>query len=148
MTDETDRPPPPTTAARPSLAAADFAGDSAQPSPSASPLRAYVDRVRGGDMGALPGHRSAWSSCSSSSASLRPDTFTSDAQHRQPARAGLGSISVLAMGLVPVLLLGEIDLSAGVAGGVGGRRSRPSLIVDHGQRLGRRRPRRHGRRRA
>ena len=30
-----------------------------------------------------------------------------------------GSICVLAMGLVFVLLLGEIDLSAGVAGGAG-----------------------------
>ena len=45
------------------------------------------------------------------------DTFPSPLQHRQPARSRPCSISVLAMGLVFVLLLGEIDLSAGVAGG-------------------------------
>ena len=36
------------------------------------------------------------------------------------------------MGLVFVLLLGEIDLSAGVAGGIGAMAT-GLLIVDHGQ---------------
>ena len=43
-----------------------------------------------------------------------------------------GSICVLAMGLVFVLLLGEIDLSAGVAGGVSADHHRALSIIDHG----------------
>ena len=43
-----------------------------------------------------------------------------------------GPICVLALALVPVLLLGEIDLSAGVAGSTGAMAT-GLLIVDHGQ---------------
>ena len=56
-------------------------------------------------------------------------------------------ICVLAMGLVLVLLLGEIDLSAGVAGGAGATITAPAASIDHGWTLVGRRARRPGRRR-
>ena len=49
--------------------------------------------------------------------SLRPETFTSNLNIAN-LLVQASAISVLAMGLVPVLLLGEIDLSAGVTGGM------------------------------
>ena len=111
MTDETKTP----TSASPSLAASDFSGDSANLTLGES-LRAYVDRVRGGDMGALPAIGGLVVLFIVFS-SLRPDTFTG-ALNVANLLVQASSISILAMGLIPVLLLGDIDLSAGVAGGL------------------------------
>ena len=78
-------------------------------------VRSYLERVRGGDMGALPAVFGLIVLCAVFTA-LRPafltpiniaNLFTQGAQ-----------ITVIAMGLVFVLLLGEIDLSAGFASGV------------------------------
>jgi D-xylose transport system permease protein len=80
-----------------------------------SGMRRYLERVRGGDMGALPAVFGLVVLCVVF-ASLRPafltpinfaNLFTQGAQ-----------ITVIAMGLVFVLLIGEIDLSAGFASGV------------------------------
>ncbi len=109
MTDETKTP------ASPSLAASDFANDSANLTLSES-LRAYVERVRGGDMGALPAIGGLVVLFIVFS-SLRPETFTG-ALNIANLLVQASSISILAMGLIPVLLLGDIDLSAGVAGGL------------------------------
>jgi D-xylose transport system permease protein len=92
-----------------------FANDAASASLGES-FRAYVDRVRGGDMGALPAVLGLVVLFIVFS-SLRPDTFTSSLNIAN-LLVQASSISILAMGLVPVLLLGEIDLSAGVAGGL------------------------------
>src|SRR3978361_1844429 len=79
-------------------------------------LQAYVNRVRGGDLGALPAVAGIIV-LSALFSILRPDTF--------PTPLNLTTlfvqavpISLLAMGLVFILLLGEIDLSAGVVSGV------------------------------
>ncbi len=106
----------PTTAPdQQSLATADFANDAASLSLGES-FRAYRDRLRGGDMGALPAALGLIVLFIVFSA-LRPDSFTSPLNLAN-LMTQASAISVLAMGLVPVLLLGEIDLSAGVAGGV------------------------------
>ncbi|MET0997788.1 MAG: ABC transporter permease [Marmoricola sp.] len=97
------------------LAAADFADDRSSMSLAES-ARAYKDRVRGGDMGALPAVLGLVVLFAVFS-SLRPETFTSNLNIAN-LLVQASAISILAMGLVPVLLLGEIDLSAGVTGGV------------------------------
>jgi D-xylose transport system permease protein len=77
--------------------------------------RAYVTRVRGGDVGALPAVAGLIVLVIVFSA-LRPSTFTDAFNFANLIEQG-APIIVLAMGLVFVLLLGEIDLSAGVAAG-------------------------------
>ena len=104
-----------TGATAPSLAAADFANDQASASLGDS-FRAYRDRLRGGDMGALPAVLGLVALFIVFSA-LRPDSFTG-ALNIANLMTQASAISVLAMGLIPVLLLGEIDLSAGVTGGM------------------------------
>jgi D-xylose transport system permease protein len=99
----------------PTLAATDFANDQASASLGES-FKAYRDRLRGGDMGALPAVLGLVVLFIVFSA-LRPDTFTSNLNIAN-LFVQASAISVLAMGLVPVLLLGEIDLSAGVTGGM------------------------------
>ena len=99
----------------PSLAAADFANDAASASLGDS-FKAYADRVRGGDMGALPAVLGLVALFIVFSI-LRPDTFTSNLNIAN-LLVQASAISVLAMGLIPVLLLGDIDLSAGVTGGM------------------------------
>ncbi|MET0952225.1 MAG: ABC transporter permease [Aeromicrobium sp.] len=78
-------------------------------------VSAYVAKVRGGDVGSLPAVLGLVVLVVVFSA-LRPDTFTTPLN-----LAGLigqsAGVMVLAMGLVFVLLLGEIDLSAGYTGG-------------------------------
>ena len=98
-----------------SLAAADFANDAASASLKDS-FHAYVERVRGGDMGALPAVLGLVVLFIVFSA-LRPDSFTSTLNIANLLTQA-AAISVLAMGLVPVLLVAEIDLSAGVTGGM------------------------------
>ncbi|MGQ7297086.1 sugar ABC transporter permease [Quadrisphaera sp. KR29] len=78
-------------------------------------LRAYGQRLRGGDIGALPAVLGLLLLFVLFSA-LRPETFPT-AINMANLMVQASSIIVLAMGLTFVLLLGDIDLSAGVAGG-------------------------------
>ncbi|WP_028645256.1 sugar ABC transporter permease [Nocardioides sp. URHA0020] len=77
---------------------------------------AYLAKIRGGDVGSLPAVLGLVVLVVAFSL-LRPDTFTTPLN-----LAGLigqsAGVMVLAMGLIFVLLLGEIDLSAGYTGGV------------------------------
>jgi len=78
-------------------------------------LRAYGARLRGGDIGSLPAVLGLIVLFLLFSG-LRPDTFPT-AGNIANLLVQASSIIVLAMGLTFVLLLGDIDLSAGVAGG-------------------------------
>jgi ABC-type xylose transport system permease subunit len=78
--------------------------------------RAYVDRVRGGDLGALPAVLGIVV-LGLLFFALRPETFLTPRNMANLADQA-APIIILAMGLVFVLLLGEIDLSAGVVSGV------------------------------
>src|ERR1700710_1358068 len=79
-------------------------------------VRGYVNRVRGGDLGAIPAVAGIVALFILFTA-LRPGTFPS-ALNLTNLLVQAVPISLLAMGLVFVLLLGEIDLSAGVVSGV------------------------------
>ncbi|MDH2424263.1 ABC transporter permease [Sphaerisporangium sp. TRM90804] len=89
----------------------------AAPAPSSigGNVRGYWDRVRGGDMGALPAVLGLVVLCSVFAA-LRP-AFLTSINFANLFTQG-AAIAVIAMGLVFVLLIGEIDLSAGYASGV------------------------------
>lgn len=76
----------------------------------------YLRRVRSGELGALPAILGLIS-LGVLFAALRPETFLSPINLANLLVQAL-PIIILAMGLVFVLLLGEIDLSAGVTGGV------------------------------
>jgi D-xylose transport system permease protein len=78
-------------------------------------VRSYATRVRGGDVGALPAVLGLVVLVIVFSA-LRPGTFTNAYNFANLIIQGAPVITI-AMGLVFVLLLGEIDLSAGVTGG-------------------------------
>ncbi|WP_030543336.1 sugar ABC transporter permease [Streptomyces albus] len=90
-----------------------------QPPPAAPGLRTtvrdYAARLRGGDLGAFPAVLGLVVLCLVF-AILRP-VFLSNLNFANLLTQGAGSIAI-AMGLVFVLLLGEIDLSAGFASGV------------------------------
>jgi D-xylose transport system permease protein len=88
-----------------------------QPSLSES-FREYVARVRGGDVGPLPAILGLLVLVIVFSA-LRPDTFTNSFNFANLLIQS-AAVSVIAMGLVFVLLIGEIDLSAGYTAGVAG----------------------------
>ncbi len=92
-----------------------FASDLTQSTTLGESVRGYLIRVRGGDMGALP-------SVLGLVVLFAVFGFANDRFLSNLNMANLisqaGSIIILAMALVPVLLLGDIDLSAGVAGGV------------------------------
>jgi D-xylose transport system permease protein len=77
---------------------------------------AYVARVRGGDVGSLPAILGLVALVIVFSV-LRPETFTTKLNFANLIGQSAG-VMVIAMGLVFVLLLGEIDLAAGVTGGV------------------------------
>ncbi|MDA0635079.1 ABC transporter permease [Nonomuraea sp. MCN248] len=77
--------------------------------------RAYLERVRGGDMGAMPAVLGLIVLCTVF-AIARP-SFLSAINFANLFTQG-AAITVIAMGLVFVLLIGEIDLSAGFASGV------------------------------
>ena len=79
-------------------------------------VRGYVNRVRGGDLGALPAVAGIVVLAILFTV-LRPDTFPTPLNITNLLVQAV-PISLLAMGLVFVLLLGEIDLSAGVVSGV------------------------------
>jgi D-xylose transport system permease protein len=77
--------------------------------------RAYGQKVRGGDVGALPAVAGLLALVIVFAA-LRPSTFTTAFNVANLINQS-AAVIVIAMGLVFVLLLGEIDLSAGFAGG-------------------------------
>jgi D-xylose transport system permease protein len=79
-------------------------------------VRGYVNRVRGGDLGALPAVAGIVVLAILFTV-LRPETFPTPLNITNLLVQAV-PISLLAMGLVFVLLLGEIDLSAGVVSGV------------------------------
>src|SRR4051794_41896382 len=79
---------------------------------------AYWERIKGGDLGALP----AVLGCIVLVivfGVMEPDSFLTEQNFANLLNQG-AAIMVLAMGLVFVLLLGEIDLSAGFTAGRGG----------------------------
>jgi D-xylose transport system permease protein len=78
-------------------------------------LRAWWDRIRGGDVGSLPAILGLMVLLVVFSI-LRPSTFTNSFNLANLINQSAGVI-VIAMGLVFVLLLGEIDLSAGYTAG-------------------------------
>nr|MDT0661140.1 ABC transporter permease [Micromonospora sp. DSM 115978] len=88
----------------------------ALPQPSVGEhVRNYFARVRGGDMGALPAVLGLIVLCTVFSI-LRP-SFLSAGNFANLFTQG-AAVTLIAMGLIFVLLLGEIDLSAGFASGV------------------------------
>ena len=102
------------------LARATAGGGSALAQPAPEPtfregVQAYLARLRGGDIGSLPAIAGLVVLFVLFSL-LRPDTFPT-AGNIANLLVQASSIIVLAMGLTFVLLLGDIDLSAGVAGG-------------------------------
>lgn len=98
----------------PAQAGSDFSGDTRATTVSGA-LGEYRDKIRGGDMGPLPAVLGLIVLTVVFTV-LRPETFPSTGNIAN-LLVQAGAICVLAMGLVPVLLLGDIDLSAGVAGG-------------------------------
>jgi D-xylose transport system permease protein len=78
----------------------------------------YFGRLRGGDVGALPAVLGLVALVIVFSI-LRPHTFTNSFNFANLINQG-AAVIVIAMGLVFVLLLGEIDLSAGYAAGTCG----------------------------
>ncbi len=77
--------------------------------------RDYVEKVKGGDVGSLPAVLGLLALVVVFSV-LRPDTFTTELNFANLIGQS-AAVMVLAMGLVFVLLLGEIDLAAGFTGG-------------------------------
>ncbi|MGA8208644.1 MAG: ABC transporter permease [Nocardioidaceae bacterium] len=78
-------------------------------------VRGYLSRVRGGDVGALPAVLGLVVLVVVFTL-LRPQTFTNPFNFANLIQQS-AAVMVIAMGLVFVLLLGEIDLSAGFTGG-------------------------------
>ncbi|MCL7459475.1 ABC transporter permease [Micromonospora echinofusca] len=85
------------------------------PATLASHVRNYVGRVRGGDIGALPAVLGLVVLCTVFSI-MRPSFLTAGNFANLFTQGA--AVTLIAMGLVFVLLLGEIDLSAGFASGV------------------------------
>ena len=81
-------------------------------------FHAYVSRMRGGDLGALPAVAGLLV-LSAIFTVAKPSSFPSALNLANLFQQG-ALVATMAMGLVFVLLLGEIDLSAGVASGVCG----------------------------
>jgi len=109
-------------------AASDFANDNRQAATLGDAVRDYVNRLRGGDMGSLPAILGLVVLFGVFTA-LHDRFLTTYNLSNLVIQAG--PIIVLAMGIVFVLLLGEIDLSAGVAGGASATII-ALLMVDHG----------------
>ncbi len=95
-------------------ASSGFDSDNVQAATIGDSARDYLNRLRGGDMGSLPAILGLVF-LFILFASLNDKFLTTYNMANLVAQAG--SICVMAMGLIFVLLLGEIDLSAGVAGG-------------------------------
>jgi D-xylose transport system permease protein len=116
------------TTLNPKLAEADFTADTRADERFLDAVRSYLRRVRGGDMGSLPAILGLI--VLFIMFGIANERFTS-ALNLANLVTQAGSICVLAMGLVFVLLLGDIDLSAGVAGGVSAC-AMGLTIVNHG----------------
>jgi D-xylose transport system permease protein len=116
------------TTLNPKLADADFAADTRADETFLDAVRSYLRRVRGGDMGSLPAILGLV--VLFIVFGVANERFTS-ALNLANLVTQAGSICVLAMGLVFVLLVGDIDLSAGVAGGVSAC-AMGLTIVNHG----------------
>ncbi|WP_028653859.1 sugar ABC transporter permease [Nocardioides sp. J54] len=125
MTTET----PETRPASATYADADFAQDSHRAGTLREAARDYLNRVRGGDMGSLPALLGLL--VLFVIFGLTTDSFFTNLNLAN-LTVQAAPICVLAMALVPVLLIGEIDLSAGVASGTGAAIT-ALAIVDHGQ---------------
>ena len=110
------------------LADSDFARDTRQDVTLLDYLRDYVGRLRGGDMGPLPAI--AGLVVLYIVFGLANDKFWS-LLNQANLVVQAGAICVLAMGLVLVLLLGEIDLAAGYTGGTSAAVAMLA-ISDHG----------------
>ena len=96
-------------------------GETVPPSPQPGlrdAARDYVSRIRGGDVGPLPAILGLVALLIVFS-SLRPETFTNSFNFANLLIQS-APVIVIAMGLVFVLLIGEIDLSAGFTAGVSG----------------------------
>lgn len=78
-------------------------------------LRDYLNRIRGGDIGSLPAALGLLVLCTVFTL-MRPAFFTAGNFANLFTQGA--AVTLIAMGLVFVLLLGEIDLSAGFASGV------------------------------
>jgi D-xylose transport system permease protein len=93
--------------------------ETSAPAPPRNPLAAaftnYVAKVRGGDVGSLPAVLGLIVLVIVFTA-LRPETFTNSFNFANLIHQA-AAVIIIAMGLVFVLLLGEIDLSAGYAAG-------------------------------
>ncbi|GAA2137251.1 sugar ABC transporter permease [Actinomadura napierensis] len=111
------------------LADSDFSADRVEHD-ARSALLDYWGRIRAGELGALPAILGLAGLIVLFFA-LRPNTFLSNQNIANLFTQAL-PIVILAMGLVFVLLLGEIDLSAGVASGVCAA-VMAKLIADSGQ---------------
>jgi D-xylose transport system permease protein len=111
---ETHTPPPPIPGER-NQSLGDYA-------------RNYGRRLRGGDLGALPAISGLVVLCAVFGAA--DDVFLTARNFANLLTQG-AAVTVIAMGLVFVLLLGEIDLSAGFASGVCAT-IMSVLLVDHG----------------
>ncbi|MCF2528799.1 sugar ABC transporter permease [Yinghuangia soli] len=83
--------------------------------PVADHFRQYVGRLRGGDMGVLPALLGLTVLCTAF-AIMRPRFLTSG-NFANLFNQG-AAVTIIAMGLIFVLVIGEIDLSAGFASGV------------------------------
>ena len=125
MTIESDNTATETTPQSP----AGFDSDNQQALTLGDSARDYLNRLRGGDMGSLPAILGLVVLFVVFS-SLNDKFLTTYNMANLVVQAG--SICVLAMGLVFVLLLGEIDLSAGVAGGFCATIT-ALAILEHGQ---------------
>ncbi|QKW40369.1 ABC transporter permease [Actinomadura sp. NAK00032] len=111
------------------LADADFASDRREHDVK-SAARDYWNKIKAGELGALPAILGLISLVVLFTA-LKPDTFLSKANVANLSTQAL-PITILAMGLVFVLLVGEIDLAAGVASGLSAA-VMAKILVDGGQ---------------
>jgi ABC-type xylose transport system permease subunit len=105
----------PTSEQEPGGATSGFEGDQKDASLGGL-VRGYVNKVRGGDLGALPAVLGIVVLGILFTA-LRPNTFPTPLNLTNLLVQAV-PITILAMGLIFILLLGEIDLSAGVVSGV------------------------------
>ncbi|GLY30301.1 ABC transporter permease [Kineosporia sp. NBRC 101731] len=80
-------------------------------------VQAYIDKLRGGDVGSLPAILGFVALVIFFSA-MRPDSFASTRNAANLLNQA-APVIFIAMGLIFVLLLGEIDLAAGFTSGVG-----------------------------
>ena len=92
-------------------------------------VREYAAKLRGGDVGSLPAILGLLVLVIAFSL-LRPETFTKAFNFGNLIQQSAG-VTIIAMGMVFVLLLGEIDLSAGYTGGTAAA-VMSLLLTEHG----------------